>query len=128
GIADDMKGHALGYAFGNVAKIIAEVVVIGRQSQRPRQWLKAGVTIGDRMQRADAGMSLRMLGRGTRAHIAGPKEICRTLACRSLATRTLATRTLAFALGGMFHGTPPQSSAARASRAAGISRRKSSQR
>ena len=41
--------------------MFGKIVMIRRQSQRPRQRLIADVAVADWMQRADAGMGLRLL-------------------------------------------------------------------
>jgi hypothetical protein len=72
GIADDVKHHPLGILDrgADIRKVFRQIVVIGRQSQRPRQRLEAGVAVGEGVQRGDALVRLRMLGRGARTNFA----------------------------------------------------------
>ena len=81
GIADDMKRELAVVAdrLGDLGKLVGvgQVVVVGRQSQRARQRLKAGVAMADGMQRAYAGMRLRMLGRRFGPRLARAQVILR---------------------------------------------------
>ena len=60
GVADDMKDNfarLLGIRC-DVREMVGKSVVVGRQSQRPRQGLKTGVSMSDGVQRAHARMGL----------------------------------------------------------------------
>lgn len=59
-VSDYMKRHRFCASdlLHNVGKMLADVVMIGRHIERPRQGLEARVAVRDRMQRADAGMGL----------------------------------------------------------------------
>jgi hypothetical protein len=69
GIADDMKPHLLGLRDRRTdrGKIVREVVAVGRQSKRARQRLVARVAMGDRIERRNAAVRLRLPGFGTRS-------------------------------------------------------------
>ena len=117
GIADDMKDHLALDLGRDVRKILGDVVVIGRQTERPRQRLEADIAMGDGVQRADAAMRLGIFGRRPRPHCARPQHtpagrrriglhgtrICRTRS-RRLRRRSMSTRRLTFSFG-LFHGT-----------------------
>jgi hypothetical protein len=62
------------YVLADRGKMFGEIVVIGRQSQRPRQRLISDVAVGNRMQRADAGMGLRLLRLVARSNSAGVQD------------------------------------------------------
>src|ERR1700722_11818010 len=76
GITDDMKDHFLFMLDGidDRGKVIGQVVVIGRQAKRPWERLKAGVSMGDGMQRTDARGGLGTLGFRERTNPAGLKR------------------------------------------------------
>ncbi len=54
--------------------MFGKIVMIRRQSQRPRPRLIADVAVADGMQRADAGMGLRLLRLMARANGAGVQD------------------------------------------------------
>src|SRR5258707_4845746 len=75
-IADDMENHFLffRYVLADRGKMLGKIVMVRRQSQRPRQRLIADVAVADGMQRADAGMGLRLLRIMARSNSAGVQD------------------------------------------------------
>jgi hypothetical protein len=76
GIADDMENHFLffRYVLADCGKMLGKIVMIRRRSQWPRQRLIADVAVADWMQRADAGMGLRLLRLMARSNSAGVQD------------------------------------------------------
>jgi hypothetical protein len=79
GIADDMKDHLLIMLdrIHDRLKFIGQVVVVGRQAKRPRERLKAYVSMGNGMQRTDARMGLGAFGFRAGTSLAGLKRLPR---------------------------------------------------
>jgi len=71
-IAHDMKHHLVPALdiLSNCGKVGGKIVVIRRQSEGPRQRLKADVSVADRVQRTDAGVRLGALWLRTRTDFA----------------------------------------------------------